>query len=74
MTEREMKTDLIFALAIALLLTATVMGKLLQGARSERDAWKRTAQYWEGSWHRWAAQMDTLPPQPHGTAKADRGE
>ena len=72
MTERDMKTDLIFALAIALLLTATVMGKLLQGARSDRDAWKRTAAYWEGSWHRWAAQMDTLPP--HGVAKADRGE
>ena len=76
MTERQMRRDLVCgALVFVLAVFACIVWSQqhrLNAVRTERDAWKRTAQYWESSWARWAAQMDTLPP--HGTAKADRGE
>ena len=76
MTERQMRRDLVcgalvFVLAVFAFFVWSQQHRL-NAVRTERDAWKRTAQYWESSWARWAAQMDTLPP--HGTAKADRGE
>ena len=75
MTERDMKRDLcigIIAFAIIMAMGVNIaLHRALTKACAERDAWKRTAHYWEGSWTRWAAQLDTLPP--HGTAKPDRG-
>ena len=76
MTDRQMRRDLLCgALVFVLAVFACIVWSQqhrLNAVRTEREAWKRTAQYWESSWARWAAQMDTLPP--HGTAKPERGE
>jgi len=76
MTERQMRRDLLCGVLafVCIILAGTGCCQMhrLNAVRSERDAWKRTAKYWESSWSRWAAQMDTLPP--YGTVKPERGE
>ena len=76
MTEREIRRDLVVGFLTFLVIVIGGLGLFFchkaDRLEADRDAWKRTAQYWESSWARWAAQMDTLPP--HGTAKPERGE